>query len=118
MANRFIERIIHGPSDADAAPLGGTRAQALHRLQIGVSGIVVMIMLVALADVVRDRADQAEAESVPDAAATTAPETVDTPQSDPLADAGVVPDLPAEPAATPTQEPAILPEQGRPADGE
>ena len=113
MANRFFERIMHGPADAAGqTPLGGTRSQALQRLQIGISGIIVMIMLVALADVIRDRADQADAESVPEAAATTAPMPSASVQSDPLAEAGVVPDLPAQPNAAPAQESAILPEQG------
>ncbi len=103
---------MHGPADKRAMPLGGTNAEALQRLQIGAAGIVVMLLLVTLADVITERADRAEAEAVPEAAATVAPEPTEAPQSDPLVDAGVVPDLPAETAEEPEQEAAILPEQG------
>ena len=118
MANRFLNRIIQGPSEDQAVPLGGTRAEAIQRLQIGLSGIAVMVLLVALADVVQNRAKETEATSVPEAAATVAAEAPETPKSDPLAEAGVVPDLPAEPTPMPTQLPPILPEQGEPLDGE
>ena len=50
----------------------------------------------------RDRADQTDAEAVPEAAATVEPEAAEAPQSDPLAEAGVVPELPAEPTPTPS----------------
>ena len=102
MANRFISRILHGPAERVDAPLGGTRAEAVQRLQVGISGIVIMLLLVTLADVVRDRADQTDSEAVPQAAATVEPEEAEVPQSDPLAEAGVVPELPAEPAPTPS----------------
>ena len=90
-------------------PLGGTRAQAVHRLQIGVAGVVMMVLLVGLASLVQDKARQVDAASVPEAAATTEPSAAPK-QNDPLVEAGVVPDLPAEP--TPTQSPAVVPEQG------
>ncbi len=112
MANRFLERIMHGPADDGSVPLGGTRAEAIQRLQIGASGIFVIVLLVALADVVRDRADQTDAEAVPEAAATIAAEVEAPPQSDPLADAGVVPDLPADPEEAAEQTDPVLPEQG------
>lgn len=104
MANRLLKRIMHGPADQVGAPLGGTRAEAMQRLQVGISGIVVMLLLVGLADVIRDRAQQTDAAAVPEAAATVEAEPVDAPQTDPLAEAGVVPELPAEPvpSSTPT----------------
>ncbi|MDN3646029.1 hypothetical protein QWY75_07405 [Pontixanthobacter aestiaquae] len=102
MANRFIRRILHGPAEQADAPLGGTRAEAIQRLQVGLSGIGLMIILVALADVVSERAEQTDAASVPEAVATVEPESTEAPQSDPLAEAGVVPELPAEPDPTPT----------------
>ncbi|MEP5937176.1 MAG: hypothetical protein ABJ239_02510 [Erythrobacter sp.] len=98
--------------DAEPAsvPLGGTRSEAMQRLQVGVAGIGAMILLVGLANVLQNRAELSEAMSVPDAAPTTEP-SAPPPQRDPLADAGLVPDMPAE-AVPEEQEPAILPEQG------
>ncbi|MGB3166148.1 MAG: hypothetical protein WBA68_05150 [Alteraurantiacibacter sp.] len=82
-----------------AAPLAGSRAEAMHRLQIGFLGIVGMVLLIALADVVSSRVQQTEATAVPEAAPTTEPS--ETPAAtDPLAEAGVVPELPAEPTPT------------------
>ncbi len=98
--------------EAIGAPLGGTRAEALQRLQVGLAGIGAMILLVGLANVIQNRAQLSELTSVPDAAPTTEP-SAPVPQRDPLADAGLVPDMPAEAVpATPEQEQAVLPEQG------
>lgn len=95
---------LRGPAEPDeateVAPLGGTRAQATQRLQVGLSGIAAMVLLVGLANIIQDRARVTEEASVPDAAPTTAPQDAPS-QRDPLADAGVVPDLPVEPTATP-----------------
>lgn len=93
-------------------PLGGTRAEAVQRLQVGLSLLGGVILLVGLANAIEDRAKETEAASVPDAAATITPTPSPPPQTDPLADAGVVPDLPAEPTATPSPEKPILPERG------
>ncbi|MXO74594.1 hypothetical protein GRI40_05075 [Altererythrobacter aerius] len=81
-----------------AAPLGGTRAQALHRLQVGVSLLIGIVLIVGLASVIEERAKQSDETVVP-AAAATATSQVPAPGTDPLADAGVVPDLPDVPAA-------------------
>ena len=98
--------------EAIGAPLGGTRAEALQRLQVGLAGIGAMILLVGLANVIQNRAQLSELTSVPDAAPTTEP-SASAPQRDPLADAGLVPDMPAEAVpATQEQEQAVLPEQG------
>ena len=78
-------------------PLGGTRAQAMQRLQVGVFGLATMVLLIALAQIIMNLAREAEARVVPEAAPTVAPSDSPTPASDPLADAGVGPDLPAEP---------------------
>ena len=83
--------------------LGGTRAQALQRLQVGVFGLATMVLLIALAQIIMNQAREAEALVVPEAAPTVAPSDTPAPASDPLADAGVGPDLPAEP------EPEALP---------
>lgn len=93
-------------------PLGGTRAEAVQRLQVGLSLLGGVILLVGLANAIEDRAKQAEAASVPEAAATVTATPSPPPQSDPLADAGVVPDLPAEPTPTPSGQQPVLPEQG------
>lgn len=83
------------------APLGGTRAQAMQRLQVGASLLVGIVLVVGLANVIEDRAKQADAQAVPDAASTVEA-TAAAPAVDPLADAGVVPDLPAESSVAPT----------------
>jgi hypothetical protein len=74
----------------------------MHRLQIGIGGIFAVLVMVALADMLLQRAaTEAPAESAsvaePGVAATTAPPVVQPPAaSEPLVDLGVVPDLPAE----------------------
>ncbi len=82
------------PSGAVAeAPLGGTRAEALRRLQMGALGVVAVLLLIGLASIIRDRAAQTETTSVAGAAATSPPATT-TAAADPLAEAGVVPEMP------------------------
>lgn len=100
-----------GTADAappEAAPLGGTKAEANQRLQIGLVGLASMVLLIALANVLGTQADRAEEAAVPDAAPTTEP-TAAPPQRDPLADAGIVPDIPSEPSPTPTATTAPQP---------
>ncbi|MBS1239721.1 MAG: hypothetical protein H6R45_427 [Proteobacteria bacterium] len=90
-------------TEDDDAPLvapGKARAEVVRRLQIGITGLFAMILLVSLASIIKDRANESEKTTVPDASASTAGET--TPNKDPLADAGVVPELPAEPSAAPS----------------
>src|SRR5579864_163579 len=71
------------------------RAQAVHRLQIGLFGLAAMLLLVGLANIIMDRARLAES-------AAPAPEVTASggahKASDPLADIGVVPA--ADPSAT------------------
>lgn len=86
------------------APLGGTDVEAAHRLQIGLAGLGSMVLLIALASVLGNQADLAEENSVPEAAPTTEPEET-APKRDPLADAGIVPDVSAEPSPSPTATP-------------
>lgn len=85
----------------------------MQRLQIGGAGLAAMMLMIALAQVVIDRAKQTDASTVPESAATVAPGPQPAPKTDPLADAGVVPDMPSEPSPTPKQEQAILPEKGQ-----
>ncbi|MFA6219364.1 MAG: hypothetical protein WC692_06255 [Erythrobacter sp.] len=98
------------PAAAEPAELSGgdaRRERTVQRLQIGVTGVVLMILLVGLASVIENRAAQTDAAVVPEAAATTEPTAAAT-QSDPLVEAGVVPDIPAQPqpAATAAPTPA------------
>lgn len=101
MARSFKTRAPAPPGALPQAPLGGTRAEALRRLQMGAIGVVAVLLLIGLASIIKDRAAQTETTSVAGAAATSAPGT-ETAVADPLAEAGVVPDIPASPAtATP-----------------
>jgi hypothetical protein len=110
--------MVSEPQDEQVytAPLSGTRAQALQRLQIGVFGLGAMVLLVGLANIVIDRAEQTEAGTVPEAASTIAPSRTSE-ASDPLADAGVAPEV-AQPAPAVQLEPSppivldALPAQG------
>lgn len=115
MSNRIIDRLINGPAqdpELVASGLAGSRAQSLHRLQIGLTGIIGIILLVALADALRTQADETDAVAVPEA--VTPVETAEEAgaQSDPLAEAGVVPDLPADNAEAAAQSDPVLPERG------
>ncbi|MDG6077647.1 hypothetical protein E3U23_00345 [Erythrobacter litoralis] len=95
-----------------ALALGGTRSQKVQRLQFGIGGVLLMVLLVGLASVVKTRATEAEANAVPEAVPTVQPAT-ETPQADPLVEAGVVPDMPSEqPTPAPSLSPAPVPEQG------
>lgn len=99
------------PTDRDqdppeGAPLGGTRSEAVQRVQIGAFGICAMILLVGLASIIGSQADMVEEKAVPDAAPTTEP-TAAPAQRDPLADAGVVP--PTEPEPQPEASPVEAP---------
>ncbi|ANY20008.1 hypothetical protein A6F68_01492 [Tsuneonella dongtanensis] len=93
------------PDDTASSPLAGTRAQALQRLQVGISLLLGIVLIVGLANVIEERAKQSENAAVPEAAATVAPSPTAM-ANDPLADAGVVPDLPAEGADAPSPAPA------------
>lgn len=89
------------------------RAQAVHRLQVGMFGLAGMLLLVSLANVIMDRAKYVDATAVNTAAPTvTASETT---ANDPLVDMGVAPELPVaskdKPAArpVPTRNPGEAP---------
>jgi hypothetical protein len=83
-----------GESARPVAPLAGNRSQSMQRLQIGLFGLAAMILLVSLASIIDKNARENEARVVPEAAPTVASEAKGAPASDPLADAGVVPDMP------------------------
>jgi len=103
---RELLRAGIGKRGAKAAPLGGSRQERVQRLQIGLFGLGSMILLVGLANIIMTTAQQNQA-SVPEELAATPTEDVPPPPPrDPLADAGVVPDLPAEPEPTVAPAPA------------
>ena len=81
------------------APLAGTNSQSIQRLQVGLFGLAAMVLLVALANIIRNNADENEATVVPEAAPSMVADQNTGAASDPLADAGVVPEAPAEPSA-------------------
>lgn len=102
---------FHPPTPRDL------RARAIHRLQIGVLGLSSMLLLVGLANIIMDRAragDVAGRAAAATAAATGVPEAVAAPAAtDPLADMGVVPDLPADaPLATAAPPPSAAASTG------
>jgi hypothetical protein len=95
----------------------GPRAEAIQRLQIGLFGIGAMVLLVGLASIIGSQVDLADQAAVPDAAPTTEP-TAAASQPNPLADAGVVPDIGAEPSPSPAPSPLDLPRPGAAAPGD
>ncbi len=75
------------------------RAQAVQRLQAGLFGMALIVLVVGLANVINDRARLAEAANkLPSAASPMATASA---KSDPLADIGVVPSSAPEAVATP-----------------
>jgi hypothetical protein len=76
------------------------RAQAVHRLQAGLFGIATMLLLIGLANVIRDRARLTEAASAP-----AEPVAASSAANDPLADIGVVPATDQSLGASPTPAP-------------
>lgn len=94
-----------GPQHLQLPNARELRAQAVHRLQIGVFGLAAMLLLVGLANIIMDRARQAEA-----GVAGASTEQVDAPKkenSDPLADIGAIPSPEADkPAASAAAAPA------------
>ena len=68
------------------------RTQAVQRLQVGLFGLAAMLLIVGLASIINDQLRRNEAMK-PTATAS------ESPNSDPLADIGVVPA--ADPSATP-----------------
>jgi hypothetical protein len=85
---RIVQRVAT-PQHFSPPTARESRAQAVHRLQIGLLGLCLMLLLVGLANIIMDRARLAEEEN-PSA------EVIETTAgakaaSDPLADIGVVP---------------------------
>jgi hypothetical protein len=73
------------------------RAEAVQRMQVGLFGLAAMLLLVALANIVMERARMADAAAGASTSARVAGPNSSS-NSDPLADIGVIPS-PAGPAA-------------------
>lgn len=86
----------NSPEDLAPAPLAGTRQQRLQRLQVGLLGLGGILLLVGLANIIISGARESEQVAEPDLPPATAQDLPDPGPRDPLADAGVAPDLPAE----------------------
>ena len=91
------------------------RAQAVHRMQVGLFGLAGMLLLVGLANTIMDRAllgDDATAASsaaAASAAKVSSEGAAASPANDPLADIGVVPDMPAAESPAPGTSGATRP---------
>ena len=94
-----------------ASPGHGSRAETVHRLQVGLLSLAAMVLLVGVADTILDRAQQTE-QAMPPSAAPTVEPSASPSHNKALENAGVVPDLPADAAATPLPEGPVVPEQG------
>jgi hypothetical protein len=91
--------ILQGGSSLDdmaPAPLAGTRQQRLHRLQVGLLGLGSILLMVGLANIIISSARQNEVVAASALPPATAEDLPDPARGDPLADAGVAPDLPAD----------------------
>lgn len=117
---RMNQRSLFTPSGrAGAVPLDDpeglpppaqTRAEAMQRLQVGAFGIGAMLLLVGLASIIGGQAERNDQLAVPEAAPTTEPaKNGPGAQANPLADAGVVPDIAAQPSPSPSPRPLDLP---------
>lgn len=98
-------------AEADLPATNLARAEAMQRLQVGTVGIGAMVLLVGLASIIGGQVERTEQLAVPEAAPTTEPGTPAA-GANPLADAGVVPDIAAEPSPSPSPKPLDLPAPG------
>ncbi|MFM2301548.1 MAG: hypothetical protein RLZZ84_1284 [Pseudomonadota bacterium] len=104
VAGRVLDP-LSGPQHFIPPSVRELRAQAVQRLQAGLFGIAAIVLIVGLANIINDRARQAEAAAgQPEAAASTA--AGGATKTDPLADIGVVP------ATTPENRPSPTPSAG------
>lgn len=90
------------------------RAQAVHRLQVGMFGLAGMLLIVSLANVIMDRAKYLDETAVnvtePLASASVA-KSSEAKASDPLVDMGVAPELPVSGNDKPKTSATPVPEQ-------
>ncbi len=98
-------RKIDGPQHFVPPTARELRAQAVQRIQAGLFGIAAIVLIVGLANIINDRARQAElAAGKPDPAASAA--ASGAAKTDPLAQAGVVPATTPEAAPKDAASPA------------
>jgi hypothetical protein len=97
----------------DLSSSAQARSEAVQRLQVGLFGIGAMVLLVGLASIIGGQADLTDELAVPEAAPTTEPSPTPA-QANPLADAGVVPDIAAEPTPVPAPSPPAAPGNATP----
>lgn len=94
------------------APLGGTRQQAIQRLQVGLIGLLLMVLLVGLAGIIREQVAQTDETAVPQAAGSDM--AGDVPKgTEPLSKGGIVPEIGEQPqveASAAATEMATTPE--------
>lgn len=103
-----------GEAAADAARLAALqpqhpgprelRAQAVHRLQIGLFGLAGMLLIVSLANVIMDRAKLVDRTTGGTPAAAVSPSASPSTANDPLVDMGVAPELPVGSGAKPAHQ--------------
>lgn len=80
------------------------RAQAVHRLQIGLFGLAGMLLIVSLANVIMDRAKLVDRTTGGTPAAAVSPSASPSTANDPLVDMGVAPELPVGSGAKPAHQ--------------
>ncbi len=95
-SNPLVQKVVAEPQHFVPPSPRELRAQAVHRLQVGLFGLAAMLLLVGLANIIMDQAQQSDPVPV-EATATASAKAA----SDPLADIGVVPS--PERAAAPKQ---------------
>lgn len=105
--NNFItQQTVEELAASDDAHRAQGRKLSIQRLQIGVFGLCAMALLVGLANILQNSAAEIQASSVePSVPALSGGEEI-APMRDPLADAGVVPELPSETA--PAEEDVLI----------
>lgn len=96
-------------------PYTPRQGETFHRLQVGLIGLGAMVLLVGVANMIMDRAQEVEDTTVPEAAPTVEPSPTPT-QNKALENAGVVPDLPSDVVEEPVPQGPVLPEQGEGAE--
>ncbi len=99
-SNPLVQKVVAEPQHFVPPTPRERRAQAVHRLQVGLFGLAAMLLLVGLANIIMDQAQRSD--PAPVVAATQAPAK----PADPLADIGVVP----------SPEPGVAATRAAPAD--
>lgn len=111
MAQNLDPRIVQSvatPQHFSPPTARELRAQAVHRLQVGLFGLAAMLLIVGLANIVMERARVAEVAD-PALAEVAQVKEEKKPAADPLADIGVAPAAEPSPSPTPTLAPTTLP---------